>query len=250
MQTRKFFQYEINWLKKYGFDINNLESIGETPVEYITGHAEFLNRDFLVSSDTLIPRIETEEIIPQALKFLLSTYSSHLNIADIGTGSGCIGITISKELIDRNFLNFDTYLTDISPKALKLAEENAKNLLHSHTNKLHFFVSNLLEQYPTNVKFNLVIANLPYIPTSRIKTLDSSVKDFEPHLALDGGSDGTGLINKLLEELPTHLESNFLVILEIDSTHTLDMFRIPSEISSNIVQDSFHRSRFLILTPK
>ena len=91
------------------------------------------------------------------------------------------------------------------------------------------------------------MANLPYIPSRRISKLDSSVKDYEPHLALDGGPNGAILINQLLSQLPTHLKPGGLAILEIDDTHTLKKFQIPNSMSAEIIKDQFGRNRFLIV---
>lgn len=249
MSQRKFFQYELNWLKKFGFDLDKLNSLGEKPVEYVTDHAEFLGSEFVVSPDTLIPRIETEEIIPIATQYILNLPSKHLNLADIGTGSGCIGISIAINLYKKNFSNFDLYLSDTSSKALKVTQKNINNLLHSKTENIHLIKSNLFEKYPPNIKFDLITANLPYIPSSRISTLDSSVKDYEPISALDGGENGTIIINKFLNSVAPFLESRFLVILEIDSSHTLDIFKIPDIAQGIIKMDSLGNRRFLILTP-
>jgi release factor glutamine methyltransferase len=173
-----------------------------------------------------------------------------LNISDIGTGSGCIGISLATELMKKNINSFDIYLSDISPKALDIAEKNSKTILKENQNSLHFINSNLLEKYPQDIKFDLIIPNLPYIPTNRISELDPSVKDFEPISALDGGDNGTELINNLLKTISPYLEPRFMVILEVDSTHTIDMFNIPKHFSSRIALDSFGQNRFLILTPK
>lgn len=249
MPKRKFFQYELNWLKKYGFDLNNLDSIGEKPVEYVTGHAEFLGHDFFVSPDTLIPRIETEEIIPLASSFISTISKKHINIADIGTGSGCIGISLADNLIQNNIYNFDIFLSDISPKALEIAQKNSSNILRDNSHKVHLLKSFLLEQYPPDIKFDLIISNLPYIPSKNITELDASVKDFEPLSALDGGEYGTTLINKLLNNISPYLEPIFLIILEIDATHNIKMFSPPKHTEATIKTDSFGRPRFLILTP-
>jgi release factor glutamine methyltransferase len=202
----------------------------QKPPEYITGKATFCGREFFVSPDVLIPRVETEEIIRHCEEH--ATKQSFF-IADVGTGCGCIGITLAKK-----FPNSTVYLSDISEGALKIARKNSCQEI--------IIQSDLLENYPKTL-FDVIVANLPYIPTKRIKKLSGSVKDFEPHLALDGGPDGTLLINRLLKQLPAHLKPGGLAILEIDDTHTLKSFRIPPSFKAQIRKDRFGRNRFLVL---
>ncbi len=92
-----------------------------------------------------------------------------------------------------------------------------------------------------------MIANLPYIPSSRLDKLPSSVKDYEPHAALDGGPKGTILIQKLIDELPKRLNPDGLAILEIDETHTLRSFEVPKALEAKIEKDQFEKNRFLTL---
>jgi release factor glutamine methyltransferase len=201
------------------------------PTEYITGQATFCGQNFYVSPAVLIPRIETEEIIRHCEEFM--TKQSSL-VADVGAGSGCIGITLA-----RKFPKATVYLSDISEKALEIARKNSKNEI--------IIKSDLLESYPKDLLFDVIVANLPYVKTSRIPFLSGSVKDFEPHLALDGGLKGTTLINKLLSQLSKHLKPTGVAILEIDDTHTLKSFKIPSGFLASIKKDNFGRSRFLVL---
>jgi release factor glutamine methyltransferase len=249
MLKRQFSPYELNQLRKYGLMSLDLDSIGNKPVEYVTGHAQFCDLDFLVNSSTLIPRLESEEIISISKSFLQSLNTNDLNIADIGTGSGCLGISIAHSLLDQSINDFHIWLSDLSDQALEIARNNVHRLLSDHYPKFNFLISDLLSEYPTDQKFDLVVANLPYIPSTRISKLDSSVKDYEPVSALDGGPDGTEIINNLLLSVERHLEPNFRIILEIDNTQTIDSFTIPSKFKSEIKKDIFDRPRFLIIYP-
>lgn len=208
------------------------------PEEYKTGRAIFCEQEFIVNPDVLIPRIETEEII----KLVLKTKRQFKIIADVGCGSGCLGITLAKK-----FPFSTVYLSDISSKALETAQKNAQNLLPFNCH-LVFLLSDLLTNYPPNLSFDLIVANLPYIPSRRIPRLPTSVKDFEPHIALDGGKRGTQLINKLITQLPGYLNPQGLAILEIDDTHTLSNFSIPKIMKAEIQKDQFKKNRFLILS--
>ena len=196
----------------------------QKPPEYTMEKAIFYGQEFIVSPDILIPRIETEEIINMVPEPKI--------IADVGCGCGCIGITLAKKFPDAT-----VYLSDISEAALKIARRNSK--------KETIITSDLLSHYPKNLYFDAIVANLPYIPTDRINKLPGSVKNFEPHLALDGGPNGTTLINKLLSQLPKHLKPGGLAILEIDDTHTLKDFKIPKNFKAKIKKDQFGRNRFL-----
>jgi len=239
---RKLSPYELNQLQKWAPKID-LESIGEKPIEYVTGHVEFAGLDFLVTKDTLIPRIESEQIVNVALQFIDDHNLAHPVIADIGTGSGCLGISLAVRLTKRQ-IPYSIFLSDISPKALKVADLNSQRLLHSPEN-IFFLESNLLESFP-KIRFDLILANLPYIPTKNIGKLDPSVKDFEPKMALDGGSKGNLFINALLSKLPLFLTKGGQAIFEIDDTHTLNSFTIPKGLSATINIDCFDKPRFLI----
>lgn len=242
MIKRQLSPYEQNQLKKWSPEIDPA-SIGDKPIEYVTGHVEFLGQDFLVTSDTLIPRIESEQIVIDALQYIDDQELAHPTIADIGTGSGCLGISLALKLSKRQ-IPYTIFLSDISPKALKVADLNAQRLLHSPEN-LFFQESNLLESFPP-IKFDLILANLPYIPSKNIKGLDSSVKDFEPKIALDGGPKGNLFINALLSKLPAFLSKKGLAIFEIDDTHTLNSFTLPAGMTAKITKDCFEKERFLL----
>jgi len=228
---RKFTPVEINHLIKFGFDPFEVAKTASDniPVEYITGKAEFYGNVFNVNQNVLIPRVESEKLLDIALEFVKNNLKNPIiSFADIGTGSGCIGISFASELKRRGIL-FEGYLSDIYDDAIKVTKQNVDNILspkhqNCFTNKvgnsqLKIIKSNLFENYPKNKNFDIIFANLPYIPTSRIKNLDKSVKDFEPILALDGGIDGLEYIRRLLNVASTKLKEKGIVILEVDDTH-------------------------------
>lgn len=241
-QARTLTPYEQNELRRWSPNTDPA-SIGSKPIEYVTGHAQFAGLDFLVTQDTLIPRLESEQILDLALEYIDNHGLAHPTIADIGTGSGCLGLSLAVRLTKRQ-LPYTIFLSDISLKSLKVADLNAQRLLHSPEN-LFFLESNLFENYPS-IKFDLILANLPYIPSKNINHLDSSVKDFEPRLALDGGVKGNLFINALLAKLPEFLAPRGLAIFEIDDTHTLSSFSIPKNLSVSLEKDCFKKNRFLV----
>lgn len=201
------------------------------PKQYIQGWVEFYKLHFKVTPDVLIPRPETELLVDEVLNFLKSQHTIYdipYTILDLGTGSGNIAISIAKNLTVHpggGHSKFKIIATDISTKALKIAAQNAK--LHGVENRIKFVKSNLLSGLncnllpsPSGTRCNLIIVtNLPYIPSARIPYLDSSVKDFEPLIALDGGEDGFALYRKLFQQIRLHLFGVKLIIGEIDYTH-------------------------------
>src|SRR3990167_7653337 len=174
----------------------------------------------LVNESVLIPRPETELLVDNVVNLVNSftrNQKTSLLVLDIGTGSGNIAISIAK-----NTNNVKIIATDISPKALKVAKLNAR--FHGVENRITFLKSNLLKGLPRsfgprNDENLIIVANLPYIPTQRITILDSSVKDFEPHLALDGGKDGFDLYRQLFAQIREKKWKPTLIVGEIDHTH-------------------------------
>lgn len=262
---RKFTALEVNHLVKHGFD-PYAEYPADIPVEYITNTAEFYGNEFFVNQNVLIPRPETEKIIDLALS--LTSNKRKITFCDIGTGAGAIGLTFASKL-EKNKLQFSGILSDVSKNALNIAEQNAKSMkLNKYfetsidqfvqnpdsNSQLLFLKSNLFKNYPKHVKFDLVLANLPYIPSLRIKKLQKSVKDFEPKLALDGGKDGLSLIKKLLKQAPKFFKKEGTIILEVDDTHTKEVFE--SNILNSqkwkleTVLDENEKQRFWVLTKK
>lgn len=239
--------YEKNLFTKHHIDYFSFawEHYPTIPVEYLIGLAPFYGRDFIVNSDVLIPRIETEEIIDLALSLLPRTTNyEQVSIVDIGTGSGCIGITLYLELqklgIDSKIL-----LSDISEKALAVAKRNIDKFKITN---YELRISDTLSAIRLPLCVDLIIANLPYIPSSRILRLDKSVKDFEPHLALDGGPNGLTYIKKLIHQAGDKLKVDGVLILEIDADHKLkDFAQFKKDWKMEIKKDKFRRNRFLTL---
>jgi len=190
-----------NTLKKYNFAI--LRRIKREPIAYITGQKEFWSENFLVNENTLVPRPETELMIYRVLKFFKNRT---INVLDIGTGSGCVLLSILKNL------NFSRGTgIDISSKAIKVATTNAKNL--NLSNRTHFKICDI-KNYNIG-KYDLIISNPPYIPSKDIKNLSKDIIDHEPKSALDGGTDGLDLIKKVIYKSNHLLKRNGLLVIEI-----------------------------------
>ncbi|MFA5839195.1 MAG: peptide chain release factor N(5)-glutamine methyltransferase [Candidatus Margulisiibacteriota bacterium] len=182
------------------------------PIAYITGFQPFMGLDFIVTRDTLIPRPETEKLVETAIDFF-STPNSPLPtpylIADIGTGSGAIAISLAKFLPQVKVFGID-----ISAAALEVAQQNANK--HNVADRCQFIQGNLLDPliHRDKVTIDLIISNPPYIPAKDIPTLMADVKDFEPHGALDGGEDGLDYIRQLIDLSANRLTANGLLLFE------------------------------------
>jgi len=188
-------------LEKYDFAIKR--RIKREPVAYITGKKEFWSVNFEVNRSTLVPRPETEILIYKIVDLLKN---KKINILDIGTGSGCVLLSILKEL------KFSTGTgIDISKKAIKIAKKNAINLNLFRRTKFKV----LDFQKYNHGKFDLIVSNPPYIASKDIKNLSKDITYYEPKIALDGGVDGLDLIKKVIYKSNYLLKRNGLLALEI-----------------------------------
>ena len=170
-------------------------------VDNIFGYTEFYGLRFDVNKKVLTPRMETEILVEQVLKFA----SRKAKILDIGTGSGAIAVTLAKMS--------EAHVTaiDISRQALQVASGNAKK----HGVKVEFIESNLLENLKKRRKFDIIVSNPPYIPTKDIAKLDINVRECDPKLALDGGEDGLRFYREITNDCKKHLRKNGLLFYEV-----------------------------------
>jgi release factor glutamine methyltransferase len=206
------------------------------PTQHLTGKQEFWGLEFEVTPDVLIPRPETEHLIEVALDRLAlhelragrkqTLTGEGLQIADIGTGSGCIAVALAKELPGAR-----VYATDVSPAALAVAQRNAAR--HSVSDRIRFLVCNLLDVSPASLAvaqlaappqsdashqsplLDLIVSNPPYIGRREAATLMREVRDHEPELALYGGEEGYELYDDLITQAATHLKPGGLLVLEL-----------------------------------
>lgn len=175
------------------------------PLPYLVNKQSFYGLDFYVNSSVLIPRPETELLVEECITWL-EEHPNKRNIVDVGTGSGIIAITLADQ-----FPDLKVTAIDISTEALAVARINAEK--YQVIDRIQFLQNDLLAEI--DAKYDLIAANLPYIPTEKLNSLQ--VSHYEPHLALDGGEDGLKLIRKLLDQSKNHVRSGGMIILEIES---------------------------------
>ena len=173
------------------------------PIAYLLGEKEFWSKKFFVNKDTLIPRPETELLVDKLVTFFKK---KRISILDIGTGTGCIILSLLSEL-----KNSTGIAVDISSKAIKTAKKNASKFKLSDRIK---FLNKPFENFYSK-KFDLIVSNPPYIKRLDIKNLSDDIKNFEPRMALDGGNDGLDLIKKVIYKSKEILKINGTLALEI-----------------------------------
>lgn len=214
-----------------------------TPLPYILGHWEFFGLDFDITNDVLIPRPETELLVEKAIAWLQASPEKRA-IADIGTGSGAIAVTLALNVPDARIL-----ATDISLAALDVAEHNAKKFNVHH--QIDFVECDLLPAQSSVVdrqsSVALICANLPYIPTKTLESLP--IFGREPTVALDGGRDGLDLYRRLFKLAPDWLAPRGRMLLEIESTLGVKALGLAydsfSDVSIHLHQDLAGNDRLL-----
>jgi release factor glutamine methyltransferase len=177
------------------------------PLAYITGEREFFSRSFVVDERVLIPRPETETLVEEALRIISSYPEKGRRIVDVGTGSGAIGITLAKETGE------NVLCLDISPDALDVARTNALRL--GATDIVDLVCCDLLSALADRSRFDLIVANLPYISAYEWPGLMPDVRLFEPKLALWGGGNGLDLYCRLITEMGRYLSNEGHMLCEI-----------------------------------
>ena len=188
------------------------------PLPYVIGHWEFFGLDFVLSPQVLIPRPETEQLVETALTWL-RIHPERRRAVDVGSGCGCIAISLAVNVPDLMVI-----ATDVSRPALAVAARNAtRNGVYEQVICVQ---ADLLQ--PVINKFDLICANLPYIPTSSLQ--DLHVYHQEPILALDGGPDGLSIISRLVENAPGWLAPGGLLLLEIEDSQGVPAYQLSAQV--------------------
>ena len=196
-------EFHISKKIKEKYDNSIRRRVNREPIAYITGKKEFWSVDFIVNDSTLVPRPETELLIYKVINFFKN---KNINILDVGTGCGCILLSILKELNCSRGTGID-----ISPKAIKTAKKNSANLNLASRSKFRVFDLNNF----SSGRYDLIVSNPPYIPSKDIKNLSKDIINYEPISALDGGVDGLDLIKKVIYKSNYLLKREGLLAIEI-----------------------------------
>jgi len=222
------------------------------PIAYITSHKEFYGYDFFVNKNVLIPRPESEWLVDAGILFLrnyelgiMNQAEHNINILDMGTGSGCLAISLSKSIHDSKFMihnsTIQIWATDLNSRAVAVAK---KNSCKNNVENITFLNSNLFgNQKIKNKIFDLIIANLPYVPRNKkvvslacrqagcqLSALPAGRQvvrsiDFEPQDAIFSDDNGTAIIKKFLTEAKSHTKSGSMILIELDSRNANDILK-------------------------
>ncbi len=235
---------ELEYLKKYIHPEDNLEEAikrlekGE-PVQYIVGDVDFYGNIIKVNKNVLIPRRETEELVEKTMEYIKKIFpKENINMLDIGTGSGCIPITLKKY-----FPNSNISAVDISQDALNVAVDN----LLSNSVEINFILSNLFEN--VSGKYHCIISNPPYIKED--EEIMDIVKNNEPHLALYAPNEGLYFYEEILKEAHNYLEDKFIIAFEMGETQGWEIINIAKNYFPNskitLEKDLQHLDRFVFI---
>lgn len=224
------------------------------PIAYIVGHKEFYGYDFFVNKSVLIPRPETEFLVETSLNFINKNDKKPLKILDMGTGSGCILISIGNELNKKNLKTGEIELigSDISRRALSVAKKNAKKY---DLKNIKFFNSDLFSNKLIHKKYDLIIANLPYVPRLPENEIIKNGINFEPKEAIFASQNGTKIILSFLMEVDRYLSTDGMIILETDKKNNKIIGNKVKEILPNSyqitnLQDLARLDRYIIINKK
>lgn len=182
------------------------ERIKGCPVAYLVGRKEFYSLELEVNRSVLIPRPDTECVVDACLQ--LAKAMAVPSVLDVGTGSGCLAVAVAKYCTPAKVT-----AADISPEALAAAARNAER--HGVGGRIRFLAGDLFAPLAEGERFDFILSNPPYIPHDDLAGLAPGVRDYEPHLALDGGPDGFTVFQRLVEGAPTHLKPGGHLIVEI-----------------------------------
>jgi release factor glutamine methyltransferase len=199
--------------------------ISGEPLQYILGETEFFGLEFKVNPDVFIPRPETEILVETVIDIVKVSKCQSVKVLDLGTGSGCIAVSLARFLP-----NIRITATDISDKAIKLAKSNAR--LNNVADKITFIHSDLFSDLGFRISdFDVIVSNPPYIPTAEIVHLQSEIRH-EPIIALDGGSDGLDFYRRIISNSPYYLKEEGFLIMEMGFNQAEDIKNIFKDLGN------------------
>ena len=212
------------------------------PLQHILGSTCFCGLELAVNRQVLIPRPETEQLAERGWLFLSTLNPQPSTALDFGTGSGCLAIALAMKCPATRVVALD-----ISKEALQLAQLNAGR--HGVAERITFVESGNFARLPNGTQFELIISNPPYIPTAEIGALQPEVRDYDPHQALDGGSDGLKFYRQLAAEAGPFLKSTGKIMVELgdgQAEFVREIFQCQKWIVEAIEEDYNHRPRMLV----
>ncbi len=230
------YQVDEKTTKLYKEAVKALEE--GKPLQYVIGYVNFYGNQFIVNENVLIPRYETEELVEKTINFSKKFFTKPVDIIDLGTGTGAIGLTLEKKLSTNS-----VDLVDISEKALEVTHQNCVKL-NSKANLIH---SDMFEN--VDKKYDIIISNPPYIKTT--EEIEPIVKNNEPSIALYAGEDGLDCYRKILKSIKSHMKDKCLVAFEIGMTQAEDIKRIIAEnledVKVEVYKDLSERDRMIFI---
>lgn len=212
------------------------------PIQYIIGNVNFCGNIFDINENVLIPRFETEQLVVNTVEKIKELWPNEsVDLIDLGTGSGAIGISIKKRLP-----NVNVTLLDISTDALEVAKHNATKLEVN----VKYIINDMLENLAN--KYDVIVSNPPYIKTN--EEIEDIVKNNEPHLALYAGDDGLDCYKKILSHVKENIKNKFLIAFEIGDTQKEDLFNLAStyltDYNIECIKDFSNRDRMIFIWSK
>ena len=202
-----------------------------TPLQYILGMQEFMGVPIRVNPDVLIPRLDTEVVVEEAIRIIREKDWAHPDILDMCTGSGAIGVSIAV-LVPESIVT----MTDVSEEAVKTAKSNAS--LNEVSRQCVFLKGNMFEALPADREYDMIICNPPYIRTEDIDTLSIEVREHEPKMALDGGEDGLDFYRILAQDASMHIRTGGVLVMEIGADQAGSVKRL---MMKNKAWDNVHK---------
>ena len=215
------------------------------PLQHLLGTVNFVGLELAVTRDVLIPRPETEQLVELAARHLAARNLGQAyptRILDFGTGSGCVAVALAKQ-----FPSAELHATDLSEAALRVARENAAR--HGVAERVQFHQGDGFAAVPAGMRFDLLVGNPPYIPGGEIAALQPEVRDHDPRLALDGGTDGLDYYRRFVAEAPVFLQPDARLIAEFgdgQEAALAGMFAAPGWSMEAIEKDLSGRARFMV----
>ena len=240
MDNKTVTKLEIEELKKLGkYNRRNIKKLENYyPIQYLIGYVDFYGNKINVNKNVLIPRYETEYLIEKTLNYIKKLNIKNPKILDLCTGSGCIGLTLKKEL------NTKVVMSDISRKAIKVAKRNAKEL----SLDVKIMRSDLFKNIKDN-DFDVIISNPPYVMVDEVLPKELS---YEPKLALYAENNGTKIIEEIIKESKKHIKDNFLIAIEINEQSEKELTKIVKEYYEHFSfeKDLCSKTRYLFIMNK